>query len=173
MPEELFDVCDEQDRVIGQAPRAVVHACGWRHRAAHIWVWNSQGELLLHLRSTTKDEYPSRYTSSASGHLDASEDYATAAHRELWEELQLAGDLQFVMTLPASPATANEHSALYFLESDELPQPDPREIAALRWFDVSELAELMTLQPDLFTPPCRELFQAWRRQASGGERPGS
>ena len=89
MPEEMFDVVDEQDRVLRQAPRSVVHAKHWLHRASHIFVFNSKDELLVHRRSATKDECPLLCTSSASGHLAAGEDYSTAAVRELEEELGL------------------------------------------------------------------------------------
>src|SRR5215472_10054324 len=92
--EEIFDVVDEHDRVVAQAPRSVVHAQKLLHRAVHIFVLNSRGELLLQKRSATKDEYPLCYTSSASGHLSAGETYETAAPRELAEELGLAGELQ-------------------------------------------------------------------------------
>ena len=45
-PGELFDVVDPDDRVIGQATRGEVHARGLLHRAAHVFVINSNGELL-------------------------------------------------------------------------------------------------------------------------------
>ena len=56
--EELFDVVDEQDQILEQLPRSVVHARKLLHRAANVFVFNSQGKLLLQFRSATKDEYP-------------------------------------------------------------------------------------------------------------------
>ncbi len=85
IPEEIFDVCDEHDRVIGTAPRSRVHAERLLHRAVHIFVLNSRGEILLQRRSATKDEAPLKLTSSASGHLSAGEDYEESAIRELAE----------------------------------------------------------------------------------------
>src|SRR5579871_1630345 len=111
--EELFDVVDNQDCVLRQAPRSVVHANHWLHRASHIFVFNSQGQLLVHRRSATKDECPLLYTSSASGHLAAGEDYATAAVRELEEELGLKSPVEFLGIIPARGAeTSYEHSGL-------------------------------------------------------------
>jgi 16S rRNA (adenine1518-N6/adenine1519-N6)-dimethyltransferase len=156
---ELFDVCDAEDRVIGQAPRGEVHRRGLLHRAAHIWVFNTQGDLLVHRRSAQKDEYPLRFTSSASGHLDAGEDYASAAVRELREELGLEGDLEFLTKLPAGPQTANEHSALYRVVTDDPPQPDPDEIESVQWLECREVATLVSQRPDDFTPPFRELWR--------------
>jgi 16S rRNA (adenine1518-N6/adenine1519-N6)-dimethyltransferase len=39
MNEELFDLVDEQDQVIGQMPRSQVHAEKRLHRAVHIFVF--------------------------------------------------------------------------------------------------------------------------------------
>src|SRR5690606_34978196 len=62
--EEIFDVCDADDRVVGQARRSDVHARGLLHRAVHVFVFNSRGELLVQRRSANKDEYPLCLTSS-------------------------------------------------------------------------------------------------------------
>lgn len=159
-PHELFDVCDEQDRVIGQAPRGEVHARGLLHRAVHVFVFNSRGELLLHRRSTQKDEYPLRITSSASGHLAVGEDYATAAVRELEEELGLVAPLEFAAKFPAGAETANEHTQLFIAHTDATPVPDPDEIAALEWVTPDEVGQRIADNPDDFTPPFRLLF-AW------------
>jgi isopentenyldiphosphate isomerase len=88
---ELFDVVDEQDRVLRREARAEVHRQRLLHRAVHILVFNIRGEVYLQRRSAKKDTYPHRWTTSCSGHVDAGEDYDTAAVRELAEELGLGG----------------------------------------------------------------------------------
>ncbi|TWT55582.1 Nudix hydrolase [Thalassoglobus neptunius] len=161
MVEEVFDVCDSDDNVVGQAPRSVVHAKNLLHRAVHIWIWNSSRELLIQQRTASKDQYPHCLTSSASGHVDSGEDYLTAAQRELKEELQLSGQLEFLIKLPAGPETAYEHTVLYELVTDEPPVPDPDEIADL-WFESpSELMNRLQQTPERLTPPFRQLFRWW------------
>jgi len=158
-PHELFDVCDEHDRVVGQAPRGEVHARGLLHRAVHIFVFNSRGELLLHRRSFQKDEYPLRITSSASGHLGVGEDYATAARRELAEELGLSAPIEFAAKFGACRETANEHTHLYIAHTDATPIPDPDEIAELEWAAPAVVATRIASNPNDFTPPFRVLFE--------------
>src|SRR5262245_17014945 len=159
MPEEIFDVVDDEDRVVGQAPRSVVHAQKLRHRAVHIFVFNSRGELLLQKRSAQKDEYPLCYTSSASGHLSAGESYETAAPRELKEELGLAGELEWLAKFPAGPQTSQEHTVLYRTISDLAPRIDRDEIDAVTFHSLAEISEMIVRQRQAFSPCFVTLFE--------------
>lgn len=165
---EIFDICDADDRVVGQATRAQVHAQGFLHRAVHIWVWRSDGTLLIHLRSPQKDEYPSTFTSSASGHVDHGEDYEAAAHRELREELGLQGKLTYSRKLPAGPETANEHTVLFEMISDSPIDPDPGEITSVLSLPPREIRQRLLATPECFSPPFRALFNDWWSSSKGG-----
>lgn len=163
MSEEIFDVVDNQDRVLRQAPRSVVHTNKWLHRAAHIFVFNSRGELLVHRRSATKDECPSVCTSSASGHLAAGEDYATAAARELQEELGLTSSLEFLGIIPANGAeTSFEFSGLFRTVTDDPPTFDPTEIASGEYLPLAEVTSRLERESHDFTPCFRSLFRWYR-----------
>ena len=87
MSEEIFDVVDERDEVVGRNTRNEVHRLGLQHRAVHVLVFNSRGEIFLQKRSMQKDRQPGLWDSSASGHLNCGEDYDACAVRELGEEL--------------------------------------------------------------------------------------
>jgi len=168
MPElpEMFDVVDEHDQVIGQAPRTEVHARNLLHRAVHVFVFNSAGELLLHRRSALKDQYPRCYTSSASGHVGAGETYDEAAPRELAEELGLHSPLERLCKLPAGPETAWEHTVLYRTTTDTEPCCDPEEIESAAFCPFEKVLELLAENPDEFSPPFRQLLKWYR--AKGG-----
>src|SRR5688572_24288242 len=87
MNDEIFDIVNEKDEVIGQLPRREVHRQGLRHRAVHVLVFNARGEVFLQKRSMTKDNFPGTWDSSAAGHLDTGEAYDACALREVKEEL--------------------------------------------------------------------------------------
>ncbi len=164
MSDELLDICDADDHVVGQATRRDIHAQNLLHRAVHIWVVRSDGRLLVHRRTATKDQYPSCYTSSASGHVDPGETYLAAATRELAEELALdAGNLVQVVKLAAGPETACEHTMLYQLTTDTEPIPNPDEIESLHWWTPAELDRELAAAPGQFTPPFRALWN-WVRE---------
>src|SRR5438128_2431355 len=88
--EDIFDVVDKRDEVIDRQPRSFVHAHGLLHRAVHVLVFNSKGDLFLQKRSMKKDREPGVWVSSCSGHVDSGETYDETAVRELREEIGLA-----------------------------------------------------------------------------------
>ena len=113
MASELFPVVDENDRVVRDAPRSEVHGNNLRHRAVHIFIFNGRGEVFLQKRSRWKDRHPLLWDSSAAGHVDAGEEYDTAAIRELQEELGISAELKRIVKLPASDQTGQEFIWLY------------------------------------------------------------
>src|SRR6185436_5449302 len=115
MLEEIFDVVNDRDEVIGRKPRSEVHRLGLQHRAVHVLVFNRHGEVFLQKRSMKKDRQPGLWDSSASGHLDSGEDYDHCAIRELQEEigLKLSNVPQRLFKLAAAPETDQEHVWVY------------------------------------------------------------
>ena len=51
MSDELFDVVDEEDKVIGQETRSIVHQRGLWHRGVHVLLFTHEGKLLVQQRS--------------------------------------------------------------------------------------------------------------------------
>ena len=91
--EEIVLIVDEQDHVVGQAPRHVMRTKGLLHRVTYILVFDSQGKLFVQKRTKTKDLYPGYYDLAAGGVVCAGESYAQSARRELREELGIAQPL--------------------------------------------------------------------------------
>ena len=136
MSEEIFDIVNERDEVIGQRPRREVHQLGLWHRAVHILVFNARGEVFLQKRSMLKDTAKGKWDSSTSGHVDSGEDYDTSAVRELGEEIGL-----YVNTTPkrlfkidACKETGWEFCWIYRCESEGPFVLHPEEIETGAWF---------------------------------------
>lgn len=89
--DEILDIVDEQDRVIGQSPRGEAYAKGLRHRCVFIEARDAQGRLFVHRRTPTKLVFPSRYDMFVGGVVGAGESYDDAALREAEEELGVSG----------------------------------------------------------------------------------
>lgn len=156
---ELLDVVDAEDRVVGQAARALVHRHGLRHRAAHVLLYDPAGRLYVQQRAWTKDCQPGRWDCSAAGHLEPGETYAAAARRELAEELGIvASALEPCAALPAMPATGHEFVRVFRCVSTQAPRPDPVEIRQGRWLTPTALRAWMAAEPACFTAVLRVLL---------------
>lgn len=168
--EELFDVVDENDQVIGQLPRHVVHRDKRLHRAIHIFVFNSDGQLYIQKRSPYKDQLPNCWTTSCSGHVDAGEDYDTAAVRELREELDISlnnpDDLKLLFKYPACRYTGWEFVQAYRLTWNGTITFDPIEISEGRWIEIDKLEDWIARKRRDFAPSFRTLWQEIRSRES-------
>ncbi|WP_405579858.1 NUDIX hydrolase [Streptomyces sp. NBC_01092] len=89
--DEILDIVDEQDRVIGRSPRGEAYAKGLCHRCVFIEARDAQGRLFVHRRTPTKLVFPSRYDMFVGGVVGAGESYDDAALREAEEELGVSG----------------------------------------------------------------------------------
>lgn len=96
-PDEVFDLVDLDDQVIGHVRRGDAHQNPTLiHRSVQVLVFTSDESLLLQRRAATKDLFPGYLCASASGHVMAGDDYAVTARRELIEELGVAPAIVFV-----------------------------------------------------------------------------
>ncbi|GAA1009267.1 NUDIX hydrolase [Streptomyces sp. F-3] len=89
--EEILDIVDEHDRVIGQFPRGEAYARKLRHRCVFVQVRNAEGRLFVHRRTPAKLVFPSLYDMFVGGVVGAGETYDDAALREAEEELGVTG----------------------------------------------------------------------------------
>ena len=166
MAEEIFDVVNDADEVIGQQTRSQVHRLGLLHRAVHVLVFNSHGQIFLQKRSMTKDRQPGLWDSSASGHLDKGEDYDACAMRETREELglKLAAAPQRLFKLDAGAATDQEHVWVYRCEAEGPFQLHPEEIERGEWFDPGHVTRWIEQRPQDFASA---LILIWGRVRPG------
>ncbi|MFE4450518.1 NUDIX hydrolase [Streptomyces sp. NPDC056796] len=89
--DEILDIVDENDEVVGQAPRGEATARGLRHRCVFIEARDTAGRLFVHRRTATKLVFPSHYDMFVGGVVGAGESYDEAALREAGEELGVVG----------------------------------------------------------------------------------
>ena len=167
MNEEIFDVVNQRDEVVGQAPRREVHRTGLKHRAVHVLVFNARGEVFLQKRSMTKDTFPGAWDSSASGHLDTKEEYDACALREVREELGvvLTTVPRRQLRIEACRETGQEFVWVYECRHEGPFVLHPEEIERGGWFSPDAVTQWMAEKPGEFASA---LLLIWKlRQGRG------
>ena len=156
---ERFDVVDENDNVTGNELRSVVHDKNLLHRAVHILVFNKAGELLLQKRSAWKDREPSKWDSSAAGHLEPGESYTNGALRETEEELGIRCELTPIGKIRACSNTGQEFVEVFTARHDGPFVLPPSEIEDAAFFPLSVVAEWVAARPQDFAPGFWEVWK--------------
>ncbi|HNT29987.1 MAG TPA: NUDIX domain-containing protein [bacterium] len=112
--DEILDIVDEQDRIIGQEKRGICNRSpGIIHRAAYVLVFNRARELYMHRRSLSKDTCPGMWSVSCAGHVESGENYETTAQRELFEELGVRAEVNYWEKYLLRYSNENEYSAIF------------------------------------------------------------
>ena len=156
---EKFDVVDEGDEVVGTRLRSEVHAENLLHRAVHILVFNREGELLLQKRSAWKDREPSKWDSSAAGHLEPGESYAGGAVRETEEELGIRCELAPVGKIRACSNTGQEFVEVFTTRHEGPFVLPPSEIEDAAFFPISVIRDWLADRPQDFAPGFWEVWK--------------
>jgi isopentenyldiphosphate isomerase len=144
--DEVLDIVDEQDRVVGRATRREAYAHRLRHRCVFVLARDPAGRLFVHRRTARKLVFPSLYDMFVGGVVGAGESYDEAALREAEEELGVAGLAQpepLFGFLYESP----EHtwwSAIYQVRCDLPVRPQVEEVAWHAFLTEPELARRLT-----------------------------
>lgn len=153
MPDELLDIVDNNDKVIGQELRSIIHQCGLQHRGAHILLFTQDGKLLVQKRSRDRASYPSAWDCSVSEHVKSGESYLEAAMRGAKEEMGVEGVtlkplVRFRMNYGPND---NEISALFKGTVDPTAvRFDPLEVESVEYFDIPDLAKKMQEDSEKF-----------------------
>jgi isopentenyl-diphosphate delta-isomerase len=124
----------------GTSGKLAAHeAPGHLHLAFSVVLYRPDGLVLLQQRAGAKYHFPLYWATSCCSHPLPGEDILESAERRVHEELGLACRLQEVGTLtyrakcPVSGLVEREFDHVLVGVADGDPDPDPAEVACLRW----------------------------------------
>ena len=157
---EIIDVVDINDNIIGQSYRQQVHDKNLLHRSTHILVFNNTGELFLQKRSMNKDESPGLWDSSAAGHVNSGESYLHCAERELGEELGIKETIDEAMYIPAQINTFWEHIRVYTCVTNKQIIINPFEISKGIYWSLPRIKQTIISNPEIFTSSFMLIFNS-------------
>ena len=163
MADELIDICDENNNLINiQKMKSEAHKDGLWHRASHIWIYNSNGEILLQLRAKEKPLYPDMWDISAAGHISAGEGPVASGLREVEEEIGLKlkkEDLDFWMIRKVKAIFKeiknNEFYYVYFFKFDgdiNKLKLQKEEVQKIQFLPIDKIEEELKINLDKYVP---------------------
>jgi isopentenyl-diphosphate delta-isomerase type 1 len=140
MEDELFDIVDENDNIIGRATRRQVHKNKKLiHRSVGVAVFDDGGRIFLQKRSKNKDTEPLKWTISCSGHVVSGDTYEVIARRELMEELGMNLEITPIVKFICKAPYETEITMLYKSFSNGPFKLNSQEIIEGKFFTQKEL----------------------------------
>jgi isopentenyl-diphosphate delta-isomerase len=156
--DEALILVDEHDRELGYLGKGACHdGDGILHRAFSLFVFNDAGALLLQRRSADKRLWPGYWSNTCCSHPRRGEMMGAAVHRRLREELGMAADLRHLYTFSyharfGDAGSEREVCWVWVGTSDDVPLPNPHEVAEVRWIAPDELDREIAERPVDFSP---------------------
>lgn len=145
---EFFIWVDERDNILGMIARGEAHdGSGKIHRAVKILVLNHEGtKILFQKRSNTKDTNPGKWSCGVGGHIEPGESYATAARREILEEIGIKiSKAHFLHKKLYDLGYEREYMATFEtrISETETIALDASEVVATEWCEVESLPQFI------------------------------
>jgi len=154
--EEIILV-DENDNEIGTEEKMKAHLDGGKlHRAFSIFVFNSEGKMLLQQRARSKYHSSGLWTNTCCSHPRKGEETNEAAHRRMKEEMGFDCDLneEFSFIYRANldhGLTEHEFDHVFIGNYDGEVRPNREEADGFKWIDVGDLREDIKNNPQNYT----------------------
>ncbi len=145
------------DEPIGEAEKMDAHRKGLLHRAVSVFIFNNNNEMLLQRRALDKYHSPGLWTNAACTHPYPNESAEAAGVRRVKEELgiemnQLTPLFQFLYHEELEHEMwEHEYDHVYFGTTDEVPNPNPEEVAEYKYININDLLSWMEEHPEEFT----------------------
>lgn len=143
--EEILDLVDGNDKVIGSMERNEVYAKGLSNfRVINVFLRNNEGKLFIPRRQLTKRLFPGRLDVSCGGHVSSGETYLEACKKELSEELNidlLTVTYKILGTMNPHNDGVSAFMTVYEIETDDTPDYNSEDFSEHYWLSPQEIMD--------------------------------
>jgi len=146
--DELLDIVDADDHVIGQRLRSELYANKQSNfRVINAFIVNDKGQLWIPRRTADKRVYPLHLDVGVGGHVGAGETYQQAFAREVQEEINLNVEKHPYTDL--GHFTPHQHNVsafmhVYKITYNQTPPYNPHDFTEYYWLYPQEIIERIT-----------------------------
>jgi isopentenyl-diphosphate delta-isomerase len=153
---EQVILVDEQDIEQGTMEKMEAHEKALLHRAISVFIFNSNGEMLLQQRAAGKYHSGGLWTNSCCSHPRPGEDTLVAATRRLREEMGFEVPIRkafdFIYRAEfVNGLTEYEFDHVFVGYYDGKVAPDVKEVANYAHRSVQQIAVMLETEPGIFT----------------------
>ena len=155
--EEQVILVDSSDNKVGTMEKMEAHRMGGHlHRAFSVFIFNTEGEMLLQQRAISKYHSGGLYTNTCCSHPRPHEDIYAAAHRRLEEEMGMKCDLVAVFSFEYKAAldhglTEWEIDHVLIGECDDTPKINRHEVESYEYVHTEWLLKDIATRPLSYT----------------------
>lgn len=147
---------NEKDEVVGVEEKIKTHQLGALHRAFSIFIFNSEGQLLIQKRTGTKYHSKGLWSNTCCGHPRLNESTREAARRRLREEMGFDCDvkevLQFVYRAKLEDGLIeHEYDHVFVGKFEDNPAPDENEVDDWKWISLASLKTDLEKNSEIYT----------------------
>lgn len=148
---------NELDQELGHMDKLEAHQQGLLHRAFSIFIFNSQGELLLQQRALNKYHSARVWSNTCCSHPQPGENLINSAQNRLQEEMGFTCALKEAFSFIYQCTLENnlvEHELDYVLigkHTGQTIQPNPEEVMNYQWISGHELSLQLQRHPENFS----------------------
>jgi isopentenyl-diphosphate delta-isomerase len=161
--EERVILVDAMNNGIGTMEKMEVHRKGLLHRAFSIFIFDSEGKMLIHRRAAEKYHCAGLWTNACCSHPRPNEILQDELKRRLLHEMGFYTELSKAFDFTYRSDLGNgmieyEYDEVFMGNYSGEVNPNPREVGAWRFEAVETIRSEILLNPESFTPWFRMLF---------------
>ena len=140
MQVEYVILVNNNDQSLGAMEKMEAHEKGIMHRAFSVFVFNTEGKMLLQKRADEKYHSPGLWSNTACSHPRTGEKTDDAAHRRMIEEMGFDCELEEVFSFVykanvGDGLTEHEFDHVFIGTSDQQPKPNREEVGDWKYID--------------------------------------
>lgn len=147
---------DEHDVATGTMEKIKAHEEALLHRAFSVFIFNSEGEMLLQKRASGKYHSPGLWTNTCCSHPKPGESTKEAAEKRLMEEMGFTTPLEKVFDFVYKAGfdnglTEHEFDHVYTGTYEGPIQPDPEEVSEYAYRKLEDIRSSIQTEAHLYT----------------------
>ena len=156
MAKQKVVLVDRKDNTLGVMGKLVAHELGALHRAFSIFIFNSEGKLMIHQRALSKYHSPGLWTNTCCSHPKIDEDVMENAHQRLLEEMGFDCELEKAFTFVyksdvGQGLTEHEFDHVFVGQYNDKPNINKSEVEDWQFMSMDSLRDDIDHHPENYT----------------------